>query len=537
MIIFNGKIRTMDPQKPEVEAIAVRNGRIVAAGSYDAARARLSGPAEEIDLGGRTAIPGFNDDHIHLIGMADYFSRPNLAGLNERQIIERMREIYKDAKPGDLLVGNGWDYPSCTNPHRSILDEAFPDNPVVLYQYSGHGSWVSSRLLAAAGITRSTKDPVGGRIGRDSAGEPNGILLDAAARPIRVIRSRIQDKEPGRRERLFDRAQELLRENGLTSVQDNTWLPENGRIYLKAAKAGKLTVRISCWSDGRTRLKRRRLEHLPFDGSFLSLGPVKYFLDGTFSTKTAWMLEPYPDDPQNSGIAMGTGRWAFEIVRREAARRRQAAFHSIGDRSTRELVDAVEEASKWYRWVPELRMRIEHGQIIAMEDMRRIRDLGMVVSAQPHALGNPEKDARILGPERALRVYPYRSLIDAGVPLAFGSDVPGESTFVPLLAIHHTVNRESPERITVEEAVRAYTVGSAYAQGMEDRKGMLSVGMMADIAVLSDDPMSVRPEGIKDIRVEMTIVDGRVVFDRTKGDGRRAGIGAGAQYARRGESR
>lgn len=522
MILFGGTILTMDSNQPEVEALALRDGRVVVAGSLKQARAAFPQGSVEIDLRGRTAIPGFNDDHIHLIGMADYFSRPSLAGLNETQIVERLKEMYKDARPGELLVGNGWDYPACTDPHRSVLDAAFPENPVVLYQYSGHGAWANSRLLRQAGITRSTKDPVGGRIVRDSSGEPTGILLDAATRPIRRIRNRIQDGDHERRERLFERALAMLAENGLTSVQDNTWFPENALLYLRFMREGRLTARISCWSDGRTRLNRFRLERLPFDGTLLTLGPVKYFLDGTFSTKTAWMIDPYPGEPDNFGIPMGKGKWAHDIVRREAARHRQPAFHAIGDRAVHELTDAVEAAVDRYSWTRDLRVRIEHGQIISDSDMRRIRDLGMVVSAQPHALGKPAKDARILGEERARRAYPYRSLIAAGVPLAFGSDVPGESTFAPLHAIHETVNRDSPESIGVMDALRAYTVGSAFAQGMENEKGTLTVGKLADIVVLSENPLNVDPKEIREIAVEMTILGGKVVFDRQGSNGKRS---------------
>lgn len=251
----------------------------------------------------------------------------------------------------------------------------------------------------------------------------------------------------------------------------------------------------------------------------IHLGPVKYFLDGTFSTKTAWLLDPYPGPSENTGIPTGTVGWMHALIMRAAAARRQAAFHAIGDRAVRELVNGVEAAARRHPYVRELRMRIEHGQLIAKEDVPRIRDLGIVISAQPHALGTPDKDRDFLGAERAQRAYPYRSLLDGGVRLSFGSDVPGESTFRPLLAIHRIVNRDSPERITVREAIRAYTGGSAYAEFRETEKGSLEVGKLADLTVLAENPLAVPLDHIKDIRVDMTVVGGSIVHERTDEDG------------------
>lgn len=514
MILRNGRILTLDDSGSEAEAVAINGQRISAVGRFDEVRAKAS-PGPEIDLRGRTVIPGFNDDHIHLVSMGDYYSTPNLAGKNEREIVDLLREVCAGQPPGELLVGNGWDYPDCLEPHRSILDAAFPENPVALFQYSGHGVWVNSRLLERFKIGRDTPDPVGGKIVRDSAGEPTGVLYDAAARPLHLMRNRTRMKDRENLDRSLEKALALLRRNGVTSVQDNTWYPELVRLYRRFEQTGRLTARVSCWSDGRAPRRKWVLEHMRFSGPFLTLGPAKYFLDGTFSTKTAWLLDAYPDDPANTGIPMGTIEWIHSLVLRSAAAGRQAAFHAIGDRAVHEMVNGVEAAAQRHPSVREMRMRIEHGQLISQDDIQRIRDLGIVVSAQPHALGTPEKDRAFLGEERARSAYPYRSMLDAGVHLAFGSDVPGESTFEPLLAIHRIVNRDSPERITVEEALRAYTSGSAYVELKEDEKGIIGVGKLADLTVLAENPLEAPPSRIKDIGVDITIVGGRIVFDRS----------------------
>jgi hypothetical protein len=333
-----------------------------------------------------------------------------------------------------------------------------------------------------------------------------------------MMRNAQRNKDPENLDRFLEKALSLLRENGVTSVQDNTWYPGLVRLYRRFEREGRLTARISCWSDGRAPARKWRLEHLGYSGKMITLGPAKYFLDGTFSTKTAWLLEPYSGDPENYGIPMGSIEWLRGLVLRAAEAGRQSAFHAIGDRAVRELVSSVEAAALRHPGTRELRMRIEHGQLISRDDIPRIRDLGIVVSAQPHALGTPDKDRDFLGEERSAGAYPYRSLLDAGVKLSFGSDIPGESTFEPLLAIHNIVNRSSAERISVAEAIQTYTAGSAFAEFREGEKGTIAPGKLADLTVLSENPLESPKERIKDIRIDRTIVGGRIVYERAARD-------------------
>jgi hypothetical protein len=251
-----------------------------------------------------------------------------------------------------------------------------------------------------------------------------------------------------------------------------------------------------------------------YDRAWVRRGPWKYLMDGTFSTHTAWMLEPYAGEPDNFGTPNGTPEDLLRIVQQAARARRQVAFHAIGDRMIRGILDAVQAVWARRPAVGRLRMRLEHAQIFDPADLPRPAELGVLVAAQPTALGSPAKDASILGRERAARAYPFASLLAAGARLSFGSDFPGEIEYRPLEAIHLAVNRLGPERISAGEALACYTRESAYAEFMEQEKGTLAPGKLADLAVLSGDPTAVPAERIRDIRVLMTIVGGRTVFER-----------------------
>ena len=502
------------------EAVAFENSRISFVGSEQEALARDIPPGNRIDLKGKTLVPGFNDDHLHLHSMADFYSRPNLAGMGCPEIIDYLREYYRDRGKSEIISGIGWDYPACPDPDKRLLDEAFPDNPVVLFQFSGHGAWVNSVMLKRLGIGSRSRNPAGGEIIRDSAGYPMGILTDTAVNVLHEARLKDIHSRKLTRRRYFFTAQELLLREGITSVQDNTWFPASAREFLKLQPYEELKLRISCWRFGMRPLRSLGMKLVPFPkgnkAEWVHAGPVKYFLDGTFSTRSAWLKEAYPGEPANFGVSTEDEAGIERIVRRHAREGWQAAFHAIGDRTVGELSAAVNRVARDYPGLCDLRFRAEHAQLIDPADIPGLLESGMVISAQPHAMGSLEKDIAILGDERARRSYPYRSLIDAGVPLAFGSDIPGEATFAPLLGIHLAVNRDSPEAITPLEALRAYTLGSAYAEFRENEKGSIDVGKLADFAVLSDDPTAVDPAKIRDIRVEETFVGGRSVYRRTE---------------------
>ncbi|HUX39188.1 MAG TPA: amidohydrolase [Rectinemataceae bacterium] len=531
ILLRGASILTMDDAQPRVEALVLGAGHILFAGTEAEALAFAGGEVEVVDLGGRTVVPGFNDNHLHAVILGDHELAPDLGGLSEGEIVELLRDRWKDAPSDRILCAYNWDYPSCPQPRKELLDAAFPRNPVILSQFSGHAQWLNSRALEALGIRKGGPDPKDGQVLRDDDGEPTGIVRDLGDTGLSKKRfAKIFFDRAVREERL-DIALARFRREGITSVQDNTWFPQPLASYGRYARAGRLTARFSCWSLGRqswtTPTMRasfalgRALGLLPRD--WLGPGPVKFFLDGAFSTRTACLCEPYADAAMGGEGASGLcSDVASPVAELEwlARRRLQGAFHIIGDRGIEIFLDAFEEVASRHPDIGELRIRIEHAQLVRREDIARIRDLGLLVAAQPSALGSPDKDEKLLGRERALRAYPYRSLLDGGVKLSFGSDIPGEATSDPLLSIHMAVNRSGPEAITALEAIRCYTRGSAYAEFAEGRKGALGPGMLADFVVLSADPTSVPIATIRDIEVDETWVGGRRVYSRVEEGGR-----------------
>ncbi len=512
-IIFeNGNIVTLDEAIPRADCLVIRDDRIAYVGGADGATPYRTPRSEVIDLQGQTLVPGFNDNHLHAVSTGDYFSRPILAGLNPDQIIEKLKAAAKELLPGESIQGSGWDYPSCPNPHRKLLDRHFPNRSVILFQYSGHSAWLNSYHLKKLKISSRTPDPPGGIIERDSSGEPTGILKERAVYPIhyrRLIEMNLKNKL---RTRLFDKAMALFRENGITSIQDNTWIPFTVNHYKRLHKKGELTTRVSCWSYGKLKPARFWLEHLQFDPLWVRKGPRKYFVDGTFSSRTAMLTEPYRGEPNNYGLPSIAPQNLYHVIQTAIRQGRQLALHAIGDGAIREFLNTLENFKDDRRRVRDLRFRLEHAQLIAPEDLPRLADWGILLAVQPSALIDLKKDRGLLGEERANRAYPHQSILKAGISLSFGSDVPGESTFKPLELMHLAVNRNSIENVTPLQALCAYTKGSAHAEFMESEKGTLSPGKLADGVVLTEDPTTCPPDRIKDIRVAATIVGGKMVF-------------------------
>jgi predicted amidohydrolase YtcJ len=516
-VLLGGNIITMDDTRARAEALIVQGDRVTFVGADQEARSRASLDAEVTELNGRTVIPGFNDNHLHSVSGGGHFARPHLYNLTAPQIIQTLAEWYPDPSPDTIITGFGWDYEACPEPHRALLDSHYPENPVILFQFSGHGLWVNGVTLEKMKINRDTPEPPGGEILKDAKGEPTGVLREMRHNPYLRKRYRRQFSD---RERIDASLTRILQEYarlGITSVQDNTWFyPVVGRLRALEQKK-QLTCRFSCWFFGEMPPHPFLMGFMRFDRSWYRRGLYKYFLDGTFSTRTAWMTTPYADAPDSTGKGKGADQILRFLLPR-VRRRQQVGCHAIGDRAVKEFLDAVEIAQRRYPWTRDLRLRLEHAQVIREEDIPRLRDLGVLVAAQPHALGDPEKDRRLLGEERAQRAYPHRSLLDAGVGLSFGSDFPGEPTLDPLLAIHHVVNRDGPEAITAEEALRCYTRESAYAEFQEEEKGSLAAGKLADLVVLDADPLEVPPGKIKEINVLSTMVGGQMVYRADRGD-------------------
>ena len=523
LVLINANVITVDESLPRARAVAVAGERIIYVGDNEPALALAKKDARIIDLQGRTLVPGFNDDHTHTLGAGAFYLEPILWGKSCEEVAQIVTEEAAGKRPGELITGNSWDYPSCPDPNKKMLDVAAPNNPVYLTQYSGHAAWVNSAMLKKMKIDRGTPDPEGGQIVRDPSGEPTGVLRDTAMGSSTYTQFARQLLDPKRHRRILDKALELYRQAGITSVQDNTWEPLTARLLTKYQKQGKLTCRFTCWPYGQIKGAPALMGLASFNDTWVRKGLWKYFADGAFSTRTGWMSEPYADEPGNFGAPRYTAEEIRDIVMNAAQHRRQITFHAIGDRAVHEVINAVEAAQQKYPWTKELRLRLEHVQLVMPEDVPRMKRLGIVAAVQPFTISSPDKDVTLLGPDRARQAYPFHTLFTAGIPVAFGSDVPAEVDYQPLLCMYYAVTRMNKqgtlgplnpdERFTASEALYCYTMGSAYAEFMEKEKGSISRGKLADMVALSDDLTAVPPETIKDLNVIMTIVGGRVVYE------------------------
>jgi len=503
-------ILTLDPDRPRAQALVTEGENIVFVGNDNEAD-RVAGPGAQVEnLGGKTVVPGFNDNHTHLVIFGDHAYAPNLSGLDEKAIVDKVKIFAQTVPKKSPVVAYSWDYPTCPRPRKELLDEAFPDRPVALAQFGGHGLWVNSVVLRSMGIDRYHSPPTG-QVLRDDDGEPTGILREITDNPISDEHFHNIFFQRALNEPRILQSLEEFRGRGITSVQDNTWFHPGLHTLARLRRRGDLTARITCWSFGRVPASIPGMVMGPYRGEWLRRGPRKYFLDGTFTTRTAWMEEAYPGHPNEHGMGFSPG-WLERVLERLVRKNLQGAFHSIGDKSTSTFLDVWEKVLERHPQARSLRMRLEHVQAVLPADFERLKRLGVCVAAQPTALATPEKDAEILGKSRALSCYPHRSLLDSGVPLSFGSDIPGEAFCDPLRAMHQVCNREGDQRIEPIEALRAYTQGSAYVEFMEHRKGTLKPGFLADFTVLSADPSTHR-EHLKDLRVERTVVGARTVFD------------------------
>ncbi len=520
LAVIGGKVITLSEKMPEAEALVIEGERILYVGNSRQAE-KICGPECWIlDLNGLTVIPGFNDNHTHMLEGGLLYLQPNLFGKSCDEIVKAVAEEIKKTAPGEWVLGQGWDYEFCPNPGRKLIDAVSPNNPVLLSQYSGHGVWINSYLLNQMEITSTSPNPAGGSILKDEKGEPTGILQDRAAES--AYAQELLGLSRLARENALAKALELYRAAGITSVQDNTMDPREVWTLESWKKAGKLTCRFSCWSIGEYWYGPTIMRAARFDPLWIKPGPVKFFADGAFSTQTAWMLAPYAGEPSNYGTRRHSQKDLNRIILNLAENRHQAAIHAIGDAAVDSALDAIELAEKTYPYARELRFRLEHIQLARPADLTRFKELNVLACVQPFALSNPKKDVRILGEARAKEAYPYKSLLNAGAALSLGSDFPSELDYQPLLGIYYAVTRKSKngldgplnpsQALTVEEALRAYTLGSAYAEFAEKDKGSLEVGKLADFVVLSENPLKAKPAKLKDIKVVYTFVGGKQVW-------------------------
>ncbi len=527
LVLYNGNVHTMDDVVPRAQAIAIEGDRVLAIGSNDDMRALLAPGGREVNLQGGTVVPGFIDSHIHFMSYGLALKQIDLTGARSlEEALERVAERSGKTPPGRWLVGRGWDqslWEGGRFPTRHDLDRVAPEHPVWLKRKCGHVGWANSLALKMAGITAQTPDPPDGRIERDPVtGEPTGLLFEDAGMSLidRVL------GEPS-----LDEATEAI-ESAIVSAHEHGLV---GVHVMEGATSFRAFQRLR--AEGR--LKLRVLMQIPeenldsavqiglqsgFGDEWLRFGGVKLFSDGALGARTASMLEPYDGEPDNYGITVLSPERLRHLASKASSAGIALFIHAIGDRANRNVLDAI-EASRRAGEGLSLRHRIEHAQLLHPDDVPRLARLGVVASMQPiHATQDMLIAERFWG-KRCAGAYAWRSLLDAGTVIAFGSDAPVEDLDV-LKGIHAAVTRRRPDgtpgpegwhpeqRISVEEAVRAYTVGSAYASGEEAIKGSLSPGKLADLVVLSQDIFGIDPMEILGTEVLATMVGGEFVYSR-----------------------
>jgi len=544
LILLHGKIWTGEPEAAArvVEAVAIANGRILAVGSNHEIGAYQGPNTQVLDLHGRLVVPGLADSHVHFIsGGFQLLSVDLKEARSEEEFARRIGEKARTLPSGQWMQGGDWDeeaWASAKLPTRWLIDAVTPRTPVFLSRYDGHAALANSLALKLAGVTKDTPAPAGGVIVRDpNSGELTGILKDEALDLVaRVIP---HPTESEMEEALGAALQEAARV-GLTSIHDITMDGDswNGsftgeiRMLRRAELEGRLTCRIYAitpiaqWKQ----LAEAGISH-GMGSDFLKLGAVKAFADGSLGSRTAWMFRPYDDDPGNSGLPMPLlvpPTKMEEIAGGADQAGIQICTHAIGDRAISTLLDVYERLSGAHPAAH--RFRVEHAQHVRGEDFVRFGKLGIVASMQPyHAIDDGRWAEKRIGQERARSSYAWKSMLDAGAVLAFGSDWP-VAPLDPLAGICAAVTRATldsrhpggwfPEqRLTVEEALRAYTRGCAYASFAEKDEGAIASGKYADLVVLSDDLFRIPAERIKDAHVDMTIVGGRVVYNRSRAPG------------------
>jgi len=532
LVIINGKVLTINTSQPVVQAVAIKGDYIIAVGTTFLISEMIDrGKTKIIDAHGKLVIPGFNDAHVHF-GPLDpdyielrYTTDPSV-------ITEKVRKQVAKSKPGELISGGHWEHEMFIDkkwPVKELIDKVSPDNPVVLSRADGHSVLVNSFVLKASGITKNTPNPFGGVIEKDPVtGEPTGILKENAEGLIKtgeVKPARTSDEETARIWQGYLLALKEARELGVTSVQ----VPGSGDFdaYEKLQKAGELTCRIDIGKSltGDTLILKSYLElkkKYPRESNWIRFGYLKAFIDGTIGSGTALMFAPFTDNPSTSGLAMMPYEEFEKMVLLADKSGLQIGVHAIGDKGNNWVLNAYEKAIKT-NGKRDSRHRIEHAQTLQTSDIPRFAKLGVIASMQPtHCISDKKFCEKRIGQERSKGAYAWKSLEDAGAVLAFGTDYQVEP-LNPMEGLYASVTRKDrlgeagegwhPEqKISMTDAIKHYTLGSAYSQFMEDRKGMVKPGFLADIVILDKDLLTIPENEIMKTKVDYTIVGGKVVF-------------------------
>jgi len=534
LVIRNAKIVTIDKANPRAEAVAVKGEFIIAVTSDEDIEQYIEeGTTMVIDAQGRLVIPGFNDAHIHFLGGGQSMMLLDFRYVRDVLTIQRMvADKVEHSKPGELIRGGGWEhetFPDKKWPTKESLDVVAPDNPVVLSRADGHSVWVNSYVLKMSAITKDTPDPPNGTIVKDPAtGEPTGILKEGAQGLLKMKSSvtLAPEEQRKRQDQALEMALAEARRTGVTSIQQ---LNGEYRRFQRFKEEGKLTCRVTFsmalppHDAGLKRMCELR-EKYPSANNWVRFGYLKAFIDGTLGSGTALMFEPFEDDPHTSGLPMMPyDDYEKRIVAADAMGF-QTGTHVIGSKGNNWVLNAVEKAIQ-INGRRDHRHRSEHAQILRLEDIPRFSELGVVASMQPtHCITDKRFAEKRIGPLRCRGAYAWQRLLKAKAEIAFGTDWPVEP-IDPLEGLYAAVTRKDragepgegwfpDQKLSMEKAIELYTRGSAYAEFMEDRKGMIKIGYLGDLVIFNKDLMTIPPEEIMTSKVDFTIVGGKVVFRR-----------------------
>ena len=525
LVVVNANIVTMNPRQPSAEAMAIAGDRIAWVGGADEARRHYPGSVT-LDLAGATVIPGIIDAHTHLLSLGESLIKISLKDLpTEDAIVERIRKEAATLPPGQWILGWGWDEGkwAANYPTNAALSAATPDHPAFLVGLHSFAGWANAKALEIAGVTQETKDPANGQILRDArTGKPTGILTNHAQD---LVKRHIPQLTLEQMKRAIELAAVECVRHGLTSVHEAQVSRSMIRAFRELVGESRLPVRVSVMLDGADRaLIDEWFERGPeIDPRHrLTIRSVKLFADGALGSRGAALLEPYSDQSATRGIFTTPGDVVYDITRRALAKGFQVATHAIGDAANRQVLDAYERALRETQR-KDVRLRVEHAQVVAPADVPRFAQLGVIASMQPtHCTSDMPWAEQRVGPVRIQGAYAWRRMLDAGAHLPLSSDFPGE-TLDPFHGIYAAITRQSPEgapaggwrpeeRLTLHEAMRGYTQEAAYAEHEERDKGSLEPGKLADFLVLSADITKSSPREILGLRAQRTYVGGKLVF-------------------------
>jgi predicted amidohydrolase YtcJ len=513
-------------QGERAEAMAVAGDRLIAVGK-NIDILNLKGPRTEIiELDRRFVMPGFNDAHLHLANAGFQRLTVDLAGTKSlEELRARIRARVETAAPGEWITGGGWDHtlwPIKQLPTRWDIDEVSGGHPVFLDRVDGHIAVANTRALQLSSVHLASKEPEGGKIDRDSTGAPTGILRESAKT---LVASVIPQPTHEKRKQAILAALQDLAQWGITSAQDNSsW--DDFLVYEELQRESKLTARISEWlrfDDDLATLQAHRAAH-PQSDNMLRTGMLKGFMDGSLGSRTAALLAPYADDPGNTGLPQYTQDRLTQMTTERVNAGFQIGFHAIGDKGVQMALDAYAEAEHQSKNnQADRRLRIEHAQVTTPQQIKEFKTLKVIASMQPnHLLTDMNWAQNRLGAARAATSYAWADFLNKGVVLAFGTDYPVEPV-TPFRGLYAAITRRSEdgksqyfpaEKLTVEQAIAAYTRGSAFAEFAEKEKGALAPGMLADFVVLDRDITAVPLDQVSQTRVLRTVVGGNTVYER-----------------------